>query len=142
VRGSRGWQSRPSTAGLGAVSLREHLSPTRQPPFCRCLWSRQARRDAPRPVDACGVAEPDEATPVQLPAPLPPLTLPRPTPHLHTVSSRGSPPSWCVVAPASAGSRAGLLSAVYHQYHRRCRPTSRPMETPMVVCRQCSNQLK
>jgi hypothetical protein len=76
--------------------------------------------------------------PTRLPAP--PPTLSHPTPRLHAVPSRESPPSSRATAPASAGSRVGLPTAVYHRSHRRCRPTSRPMETPAVMCRHCSSQ--
>jgi hypothetical protein len=134
VRGSRGWRLRPPTAGSGAVSLREHLSPTGSSPFGRCLWSSRARRDDPPPAAASRVAEPDGTGLLRSPAPLPPPTLP-PMPRLHAVPSRGSHPSSHVATPVSARSRARLLSAVYHRSRRWCRPTSRPTETPMVVCR-------
>jgi hypothetical protein len=99
---------RPSARG--AVSLREHLSPTRQPPPVAAFGVAEPDGMAPHPVDAYGLAEPDKAAPVRSPAPPPPLTLPHPTPRLHAVPSHGSPPSSCDVVPASAtsaGSRAG-----------------------------------
>jgi hypothetical protein len=55
---------RPPTRG--AVSLREYLSPTGQPPFGGCLWSRRARRVAPPKLAACGVAEPNVPAPASV----------------------------------------------------------------------------
>jgi hypothetical protein len=92
------------------------------PPIAAC---GVAEPDGTPPlVGACGVVDPAGAVPLRSPVPPPPPMLPPPTPRLHVVSGRGSPPSSRVVAPALAGSWAGLLSAVYNRSHRRCRPTT------------------
>jgi hypothetical protein len=86
----------------------ESLSPMCRPPLrwlpvesrsptCRTLL-RSVPVESPRPT--------------RPPAPPPPPTLPPPTPRLHVVPSRGSPPSSHTAAPASAGSRVGLPTAV------------------------------
>jgi hypothetical protein len=69
---------RPLARERGAVSLREHLSPTGRPPSGRCLWSRRGRQGAPLrllpmespsptgrppPIAGSGVTEPDGTGP-------------------------------------------------------------------------------
>jgi hypothetical protein len=115
VRGSRGWRVlRPPARGV--LSLREHLSPTGQP------------------FAACGVAEPDGTAPRRIARASASTDATASKPHLHAVPSRGSPPSSRAAPLASAASttlarsRAGLLSAVYHQSRRQCRPTSHQMK--------------
>jgi hypothetical protein len=143
VRRSRGWRSRPSTIGSGGGVAKGAPKPDGTPPPVAAYGVAEPDGTGPPPVAASGVADPHGTAPLRSTTPPPPPTLPPPTPRLHAVPSRGSPPSSPAIAPVSAGSRrAGLLSAVYHRSSWRCRETSRPTETPVVVCHQCCNPPK
>jgi hypothetical protein len=125
---AKGVHEPDGTAPLRSLPV-ESPSLSGRPPSGRCLWSHRARRGGhlsghPRlPFHRRCHIQRLACTPCRV---------------VEVLHHRAVAPAFA----ASAGSRAGLLSVVYHRSRRRCRPTSRPTETPAVVCRQCSSHPK